>query len=260
MTFTKTPKMPVLFVGHGSPMNAIEDNEFSRTWSTVGKALSMSQTILCISAHWETTGTFVTAMDRPETIHDFYGFPQELSEMLYPAPGAPHFARQTKQIVHRADVHLTDEWGLDHGTWSVLCRMYPDANVPTYQLSLDRTQTASYHYALAQELSPLREQGVLIVGSGNVVHNLRMARFDGTAYDWAIAFDDWVKQRLLDRDHQALTDYHLVGQMGHLAVPTPEHYLPLLYAIALQTKDESITFFNEKVVYGTISMRGLTIH
>lgn len=164
-------RMPVLFVGHGSPMNAIEDNEFSRAWTALGEALPVPQAILCISAHWETAGTSVTAMEQPRTIHDFYGFPGELFEMTYPTPGAPRLAELTRQVVRAADVHLDHEWGLDHGTWSVLCRMYPKADIPVYQMSLDRTQSAQDHYGLAQELTPLREQGVLIVGSGNVVHN-----------------------------------------------------------------------------------------
>jgi 4,5-DOPA dioxygenase extradiol len=251
--------LPVTFVGHGSPMNAIEGNEFSKSWAALGKSLPTPQAILCISAHWETEGTFVTAMERPRTIHDFYGFPARLFRMEYPAPGAPGFAELTRDLVRKTDVQLDKDWGLDHGTWSVLSRMYPEADIPTYQMSLDRSQPAQVHYDLARELQPLRERGVLIVGSGNVVHNLGMARPGSPPYDWAVEFDAWVKERLLQGDHRALIDYHQLGQVGRLAVPTPEHYLPLLYAIALQREGESITFFCEKVIYCSISMRALIV-
>jgi 4,5-DOPA dioxygenase extradiol len=259
----RSQPMPVLFVGHGSPMNAIEDNEFSQSWATLAAALPPPRAILCISAHWETPGTQVTAMAHPRTIHDFYGFPEALYQIQYPAPGAPALARRTQQLVQHARVELDEQWGLDHGTWSVLRRMYLQADVPTYQMSLDYARDAAGHYALARELRPLRDEGVLIIGSGNIVHNLAAMRLDASAYDWAIEFDRRVQALLLARDHQALIDYQGLGPSARWAVPTPEHYLPLLYAIALQDADEPISFStgasSEPVVYGSISMRALAI-
>jgi 4,5-DOPA dioxygenase extradiol len=260
---SRSQPMPVLFVGHGSPMNAIEDNEFSQAWARLAASLPTPRAILCISAHWETPGTQVTAMARPRTIHDFYGFPEALYQVQYPAPGAPDLARRTKQLVHLAQVELDERWGLDHGTWSVLRRMYPQADVPTYQMSLDYTRDGAGHYALAHELRPLRDEGVLVIGSGNVVHNLAAMRFNAAAYDWAIEFDRRVQTLLLAHDHQALIDYPGLGPSARWAVPTSEHYLPLLYAIALQDPDEAIAFpigtDGEPVIYGSISMRALAI-
>jgi 4,5-DOPA dioxygenase extradiol len=251
--------MPVLFVGHGSPTNAIEDNAFSESWRDIARRLPEPSAILCISAHWETRGTRVTVATQPRTIHDFYGFPEALYQVQYPAPGAPEWAERTRQVVRCTEVRLDDEWGLDHGTWSVLVNMYPDAHIPTYQMSLDRTQPPRHHYGLGRELRALRAEGLLILGSGNLVHNLRLARQGAAPYDWAVAFDEWATARLVEQDHQALIDYGQMGQTARLAVPTNEHYLPLLYAIATQGPNEKISFACPEIVFGSVSMRALII-
>lgn len=258
MTVTNST-MPMLFIGHGSPLNAIEDNEFSRSWAEIARRLPTPQAILCVSAHWETQGTYVTAMEQPQTIHDFGGFPRALYEMQYPAPGAQEFALLAQTAVHKTTVRLDHTWGLDHGTWSVLVNMYPEATIPTFQLSLDYSQPARYHYELAQELKVLRKQGVLIIGSGNIVHNLRMMQYNRQPYDWAIEFDTWVKTCLQSQDHDALINYNRFGQTAQLAVPTPEHYLPLLYVIGPQERDEPLTFACERIVLGSVSMRAVII-
>jgi 4,5-DOPA dioxygenase extradiol len=247
--------MPVLFVGHGSPMNAIEDNPFSQAWQAAGRALPRPKAILCISAHWETRGTQVTTMQQPRTIHDFMGFPRALFEVQYPAPGAPDLAEQIRQVVKTADVQPDLTWGLDHGTWSVLSRMYPKADVPVVQLSLDRTRPPADHYALGQQLRELRQEGVLIVGSGNIVHNLRLLVFEDTAYDWALDFDARVKQWILDGDHEPIIQYQKHGQAAELSVNSAEHYLPLLYILGLQEEGEAVKFFADQVIYGSLSMR-----
>lgn len=252
-------KMPVLFVGHGNPMNAIEDNEFSRTWTEIGKKLIVPKAILCVSAHWLTKGTGVCAVPHPETIHDFGGFPQALFDVQYNAPGAPDFAEATKQLITKTNVALDFEWGLDHGCWSVLNKMFPAATIPVYQLSIDYYATPQYNYELAQQLKDLRKKGVLIIGSGNIVHNLRMAQFTDFAYDWAIEFDEKIKGFIQNGDHQSIIDYPKLGQAAKLSVPTNDHYLPLLYSLALQEKDETLAFFNEKTTAGAISMRSLII-
>jgi len=252
-------KMPVLFVGHGSPMNAIEDNEFSRAWVEAGKALPRPSAILSISAHWESDGTLVTAMEQPKTIYDFYGFPESLYEVKYPAPGSLELARLVQETVQKTQVRLDQAWGLDHGTWIVLCRMFPMADIPVVQLSLDRTQPPPFHYALGKELRPLRNKGILIVGSGNIVHNLGMMAWQGKAYDWAIEFDEAIKQSILSGDHASIIHYQDLGQAARLSVPTNEHYLPLLYALALQDRQERIRFFADRVTLGSISMRSLWI-
>jgi len=251
--------MPALFVGHGSPMNAIEDNAFSQSWVALGARLPRPVAVLCISAHWLTEGTSVTAMETPRTVHDFGGFPDELYRVSYPAPGAPDVARRITEIVQSTEVRLDEEWGLDHGAWSVLRRMYAQADVPTIQLSLDYSLPPSDHYALARELRPLRDQSVLIVGSGNAVHNLRRMSPGAGAFDWATEYDEWVKARLLAGDHQALIDYQDLGQLARLAHPTPDHYWPLLYAIAVRDEGEPLSFFGEQIVFGSVSMRGVVI-
>lgn len=257
-------KMPILFVGHGSPMNAIEDNEFSRAWKSIGQELPKPRAILCVSAHWYTRGTLVTGMDKPKTIHDFGGFPRELYEQEYPAPGSPALARLTQAAIKRTDVIFDEEWwGLDHGTWSVLARMFPQADVPVVQLSIDGTQPGEYHYALGQELNALRNKGVLIVGSGNIVHNLQLASFqeDGQdqAYDWAIEFDQTIKDLIERGDHASIVNYQKLGQAARLSIPTNDHYLPLLYILALQAKHETVRFFADKVLAGSLSMRSVLI-
>jgi 4,5-DOPA dioxygenase extradiol len=252
-------KMPVIFVGHGSPMNAIENNEFSHAWTEIGSSIPPLTGIICISAHWETNGVFVTAMETPKTIHDFSGFPTSLYKMQYPAPGSPELAQLIKKIVKDVDVRLDNTWGLDHGTWSVLCRMFPKADIPVIQLSLDRNQNASFHYALGKKLNLLRHKGILIIGSGNIVHNLRVMSWKDEGYDWAIEFDEIIKQLILAGDHEALVNYEKLGKASRLSIPTNEHYLPLLYILALQDDQEQVHFFTDKVTLGSISMRSLWI-
>ncbi len=258
---TSTGRMPALFVGHGSPMNAIKETEFRRGWAEVARKLPRPKAVLCISAHWETRGVFVTASERPETMHDFYGFPPELFAVRYPAPGDPNLARTTAGLAHSAPIGLDKERGLDHGSWSVLGAMYPKADVPVVQLSLDTFRPASFHDALARQLAPLREQGVLVLGSGNMVHNLRLIDFDRTdGYDWAVRFNDELKRRIRSGDRSALVDYAALGPDASRAVPTPEHYLPLLYALALRDGGDQVDFFNDKVTAGSISMTSIVIH
>jgi len=252
-------KMPALFIGHGNPMNAIEDNSFSNAWKKTAEQLPKPTAILCISAHWQTKGTFVTAMEKPRTIHDFGGFPKELFDKQYPAPGAVALAKETAKLVHHTQVGLDEEWGLDHGTWSVLAQMYPLADVPVYQLSLDYTQPPAWHYSLARELSVLRNKGVLIVGSGNIVHNLELVNWNGGAYDWAVEFDQTAMRLINNHDHEALIHYDRLGEAARLSIPTNEHYLPLLYTLALQDKTELHSFFAEETVMGSVSMRSLKI-
>ncbi|HUM46714.1 MAG TPA: 4,5-DOPA dioxygenase extradiol [Chitinophagales bacterium] len=260
-SFTSTPKMPVLFLGHGSPMNAIEQNEFSKGWENIGKTLPAPSAILCVSAHWETKGTFVTAMEKPETIHDFGGFPKELFDLQYPAPGSPELANETKNTVKKTMVALDQSWGLDHGCWSVVKHLYPNANIPVIQLSLDRFQSPQYHYDLAKELAPLREKGILIIGSGNMVHNLRIMNWNTpeTGFDWALEANATLKKLIMNNDHQQVIKYDSLGKSLQLAVPTPEHFLPLLYTLGLKAADESVSFFNDKTIMGSISMTSLKI-
>ncbi len=253
-------KMPAVFLGHGSPMNAIEDNAFRRAWSGLAAQLPRPKAILCISAHWETRGVALTAAERPETIHDFYGFPPQLFAVQYPAPGDPGLAQTAAQLLAPWSARLDARRGLDHGSWSVLWPMYPRADVPVVQLSLDTNEPASFHYELARALAPLREQGVLILGSGNIVHNLRLLDYrrpDG--FDWTARFDREVRARIEARDHDALIRYDEFGDDARRAIPTPEHYLPLLYVLALQDERERASFFNDQTVMGSISMTSVII-
>lgn len=252
------PLMPALFIGHGSPMNAIEDNEFTQAWAEVGQSIPKPKAILCISAHWQTIGTQVTAMEQPKTIHDFFGFPQALFDASYPALGSPELARLIQQTVRSTPIQFDHKWGLDHGTWSVLCRMFPDADVPVVQLSLDQHKAPEFHYELGKELRQLRRRGVLIVGSGNIVHNLRAITWNDEAYDWAVEFDERIKQSILTSNHEAIINFDQLGEIARLAVPTDEHFLPLLYVLACQEKEE-FSFFTEEVTMGAISMRSLRI-
>ena len=259
-----TERMPVLFLGHGSPMNAIEENEFVQGFCKFAKEIPKPAAVLCISAHWETRGTFVTAMERPKTIHDFGGFPEELYQVQYPAPGNPDLAKEVQDKVKHSEIGLDVNWGLDHGAWSVIKHMYPEADVPVIQMSLDYQQTPQYHYALAKELNFLRNKGVLIVGSGNMVHNLRMVdwrRLDEVdyGYDWALEAREKMKKYILCGDHRQLINYHMQGKEFNLAIPTPEHYLPLLYALALKDDDEQVSLFNDKAVGGSLTMTSVKI-
>lgn len=254
-----TETMPLLFIGHGYPMNAIEDNKYSRSWKEIAATLPKPKAILCVSAHWETSGTFVTAMKSPRTIHDFGGFPQALFDVQYPAPGSLEIAKETAKEIKSTTVGLDEKWGLDHGTWSVLLPMYPKADIPVLQLSIDRTQPPSYHFELAGELAKLRERGVLIIGSGNVVHNLRMIRSDDKPYDWATEFDEFVKAQIIKRDYKALIEYEKQGNAAKLSIPTNEHYLPMLYTLGLTGKNEEVSFFNEGIDLGSASMRSFVV-
>lgn len=256
-----SPKMPVLFVGHGNPMNAITENSFTRGWRQAIAGLPQPNAILCVSAHWETRGTKVTAMKQPRTIHDFGGFPQALFDVQYPSPGAPAYAKEVQEMVDLTRVGLDHEWGLDHGTWSILVKMFPQANIPVFQLSLDYTQPPQFHYNLAKQLAGLRQKGVLIIGSGNIVHNLRMAdlREGSQPYDWALEFDALSKKLIKEGRHNDLINYHTLGSAAHLSIPTPEHYLPLLYTLALQDGKDEISFFNEELAFRSGSMRSVKI-
>jgi 4,5-DOPA dioxygenase extradiol len=261
---TPTEKMPVLFLGHGSPMNAIEENEFVAGFRTIGKTIPKPKAILVISAHWETRGTFVTAMDKPRTIHDFGGFPQTLFDVQYPAPGSPELAAETKRIIQTTTVELDEKWGLDHGAWSVVKHLYPDADVPVIQMSMDYTQGAQYHYDLAKQLAVLRKKGVLIIGSGNMVHNLRMVAWDklnagSFGFDWAIEANEQMKKFILADDHQSLINFKSQGRAFDLAIPSPEHYLPLIYSMALKERNEQITLFNDKALGGSLTMTSVKI-
>lgn len=265
MTFGEnTPRMPVLFVGHGSPMNAIEENEFSETWEKLGKTLPKPKTILCISAHWETKGTLVTAVPKPQTIHDFGGFPKALFDVQYPAPGSPELAHETKRIVTKTTIGLDEKWGLDHGAWSVIRRIYPEADVPVIEMSMDYSQGPQYHYELGKQLAALRNKGVLIIGSGNMVHNLRMVAWDKMnepeyGFDWAIQANEKFKQLIQSGNHKELINYSSLGREVQLAVPTPDHYLPLLYALSLKEENEAVSFFNDKPVMGSLTMTSVKI-
>jgi len=254
-----TEKMPVLFVGHGNPMNAIEVNDFSNAWIAAGKELPQPRAIICVSAHWITRGTMVTAMDKPRMIYDMYGFPPELYEVRYDAPGSPDLAEQVRRIIKTTEVKDDHEWGLDHGTWSVLNRMFPKANIPVIQMSLDATIRAEKHYEVAAQLKELREEGVLIIGSGNIVHNLRMARFDDSAYDWAVEFDRRVANWIEQNDHDPIVNFEKGDQAAALAINSAEHYVPLLYSLALRDESDKVSFFADKVMGGSISMRSVKI-
>jgi len=254
--------MPVLFVGHGSPMNGIEDNEFSATWTAIAKDIPQPAAVLVVSAHWFTKGTHITAMDFPQTIHDFGGFPQELFEVVYPAPGNPALAAETAGLITSTNVGLDHDWGLDHGAWTVVRHMYPDASIPVLQLSIDYTKDARYHYDLAGELSLLRRKGVLIMGSGNMVHNLRMVDWrmmDGGGYDWALQMNDQFKSLILNNEHRPLIDFQSLGKEAMLAIPTPEHYLPLMYTLGLKNDNEPVSLFNDKALGGSLTMTSVKV-
>jgi 4,5-DOPA dioxygenase extradiol len=257
-------KMPVLFVGHGSPMNAIEENEFVTGWHNIAKTLPPPSAIICISAHWETNGTFITAMDNPRTIHDFGGFPRQLYEVQYKAPGSPSLAAGTKSLISSTDTVLDNTWGLDHGAWSVIRHLYPLADVPVIELSLDYHKLPRAHFELARELAPLRRQGVLIIGSGNMVHNLGLVSWErmnevGFGFDWAVAANEKMKQFIFKGDFKSLIDYKLQGSEFNMAIPTPDHFLPLLYALALKEEDEPVSLFNDKPVAGSLTMTSVRI-
>jgi 4,5-DOPA dioxygenase extradiol len=263
----KSKLLPALFVGHGNPMNAVEDNEFSRRWQEVGKSLPRPQAILCVSAHWETWGSLVTAMEKPRTIHDFGGFPPELYQAQYPAPGSTWLAGEVRQSLSGGAVGFDLDWGLDHGCWSVLKRMFPAADLPVVQLSLDYTLSPREHYALGRELAGLREKGILILGSGNMVHNLGLVEVRGGGrdfnrpfgFDWAIEANGLFKKLIGEGGHEKLAAYDDLGEAARLAVPTPEHFLPLLYVLAVKQAGEKIDCFNDRLLAGSISMASFVV-
>lgn len=257
-------KLPVLFIGHGSPMNGIENNEFSRTWAKFGKEIPKPKAVLVISAHWLTNGTLVTAMENPITIHDFGGFPKKLFDVEYPAKGNPELAKVTSKLITSTYVGLDHDWGLDHGTWTVVRHMYPNADIPVLQLSIDFSKPAQYHYDLAIQLSSLRKKGVLIIGSGNMVHNLRMVAWDKLnepeyGFDWAIEMNTIFKDKISSGDFKSLINYEKLSNAAKLAIPTTDHYYPLLYSIALQDSSDEISFFNDKPVGGSLTMTSVKI-
>lgn len=263
-TFLPTEKMPILFLGHGSPMNAIEENEFVTEFRNLAQKIPTPKAIICISAHWETKGTWVTAMEKPKTIHDFGGFPKALFEVQYPALGSPTLAQEVKDTLTGIEVGLDQHWGFDHGAWSVVKHLYPKADIPMIQLSLDATKDPSYHYNLAKELTKLRHKGVLIIGSGNMVHNLKLIAWDklnsnNYSFDWAKEAQEKMKSFIADKNHQALIQYTQQGNAFRLAIPTPEHFLPLLYILGLQQANEEAILFNDKAVAGSLTMTSLYI-
>lgn len=256
--------MPVLFVGHGSPMNGIEDNDFSRRWKEMAKEIPAPAAVLVVSAHWFTRGTKITAMDFPPTIHDFGGFPKALFDVQYNAPGNPALAKETASLITFTAVELNHDWGLDHGAWTIIRHMYPEANIPVLQLSIDYTKNAQYHYDLAKELYALRKKGVLIIGSGNMVHNLGMIAWDKMkepeyGYDWAIKLNEQFKNLITNGDHQTLIKYEALGKEARLAIPTPEHYLPLMYTLGLKGENDPVSFFNDRAVAGSLTMTSVKL-
>ena len=256
--------MPALFIGHGSPMNGIEDNLFSNRWKQLGKELPVPKAVLVISAHWLTKGTFVTAVDKPQTIHDFGGFPQALFDAQYPAPGDAQLAASISEFSAEHSIGLDHEWGLDHGSWTILKHIYPNADIPVLQLSIDYNQPPAYHYELAKALAGLRKRGILIIGSGNMVHNLRMVDFarlneDNYGFDWALELNELFKTKILSGDHQALINYSSLHSASNLAIPTPDHYYPLLYTLGLQQPSDGVSFFNDRAVAGSLTMTSVVL-
>jgi 4,5-DOPA dioxygenase extradiol len=263
-SFSDTDQMPLLFTGHGNPMNAIEENHFVKGFRNIAQTLPKPNAVLCISAHWFTNGTKVTAMEKPKTIHDFYGFPPELYAVTYPAEGCPELAKASKQLLSPTPVELDEKWGLDHGAWSVIKRLYPHADTPVVQLSIDYTKPAEYHFNLAKQLSALRNKGVLIIGSGNIIHNLRLVDFKNFdkknyGYDWAIEAHEKINSLIENENFAPLLNYEKLGTAVNLAVPTPDHYLPLMYVLGLKQKHETIGFFNDELVAGSLSMTSIKI-
>ncbi len=258
-TFGNSSKMPVFFIGHGNPMNSIEDNPFTKSLHQMGSSVTVKpNAILVVSAHWLTKGTYVSTAPQPETIYDFGGFPAELYKVTYPAPGSPEYARKVLEAVPGSKENK--DWGLDHGAWSILKHMFPDATIPVFEMSIDYSQSMQYHFDLAKQLKALRNQGVLIIGSGNIVHNLRMwfAKGDEKPYDWAVEFDEWVKDRILHQDYDSLIHYEKKGSVATLSVPTVDHYVPMIYSLALADTNEEIKFTYEEV-FTAASMRAFRI-
>ncbi|HEX8172257.1 MAG TPA: 4,5-DOPA dioxygenase extradiol [Thermoanaerobaculia bacterium] len=255
-------RMPAVFFGHGNPMNAIERNAYTEAWSAIGRALPRPRAIVSVSAHWYLPGTLVTAMERPRTIHDFGGFPRPLYEFQYPAPGAPDLAARVAELLAPVGTGQDHRWGLDHGTWSVLCHVYPDASIPIIQLSIDETQPAQFHYDLGRKLAPLRDEGILVIGSGNLVHNLHTyawGRQVSEPFDWAVRFETKARELMQSGNHQPLIDYEAMGPDAMRSAPTPDHYLPLLYVLGAAHPDDQVTFPVEGVDGGSVSMLSVQI-
>lgn len=252
-------RMPVLFVGHGSPMNAVEDNAYTAVWKRLPEQIQKPKAILCVSAHWYTQGTRTQDALHPRTVYDMYGFPPQLYQVKYPASGAPDLAHQLAQMLPR-QVDIDNEWGVDHGTWSVLCRMYPKADIPVYQLSVDLSAPASIHYALGQALSPLREEGILLMGSGNVVHNLGLLDWSKKGgFTWAVEFDAYIRDRIVHGEHEDVVHYEKAGESSRQAFYTPDHFYPLLYVLGACEPNEKVHIFNESCLMGSLSMTGYLI-
>jgi 4,5-DOPA dioxygenase extradiol len=254
--------MPAIFFGHGNPMNALADNEYTRAWAAIGDAIGKPKAVLCVSAHWYIPATAVTAMDRPRTIHDFGGFPRELFAVEYPAPGSPDLASRVRDLLGDGVIADTEQWGLDHGTWSVLCHVFPEADVPIVQISINESETGIFHYELGRRLAPLRDEGVLVVGSGNIVHNLHTyawGKHGVEPFDWAIRFDELVRAHITSDNHGPLINYETIGRDALLAAPTPDHYLPLLYILGLKSEGEKVSFPVEGFDGGSISMTAVKI-
>lgn len=260
-----TPIMPILFIGHGSPMNAIENNEFSKMWTELGSNLPIPRAIVCISAHWETRGTFVTTENQPKTIHDFSGFPRELYLQKYQSPGAPLLAQDVIDNIKTTHIEGENKWGLDHGTWTILKYTYPQASIPVIQISIDHYKNPQWHYDLGKELAFLRSKGVLVIGSGNMIHNLRMMRIAGDdfnaeyGYDWAFDINNIIKNNLMEGNVKSLINYHSLHKDASLAIPTPEHYIPMLYILGMKSKNERIRIFNDKVIAASLNMTSFIV-
>ena len=257
-----TNRMPTIFFGHGNPMNAVMKNSYTEAWATVGSSVPRPKAILCVSAHWYIPGVAVTAMSSPRTIHDFGGFPQELYAVQYPAPGSPGLAQRVSELLAPLPVLLNQDWGLDHGTWSVLCHVFPDADIPVVQLSIDETRPPEFHYQLGKQLQPLRDEGVLVIGSGNIIHNLHTyawGKHEVEPFDWAVRFETLARQVLLRGDDAILVDYESLGSDGMLAAPTPDHYLPLLFVLGLRRENDTVSFPVEGFDGGSISMLSVQI-
>ena len=249
--------MPAIFFGHGNPMNAVQQNDWTAAWANIGKTIQRPRAVLCISAHWYLPATLVTAMTAPRTIHDFGGFPQQLYRVQYPASGDPELALRVQELLSPVGVGLDNSWGLDHGTWSVLTHVFPDADIPVVQLSIDETQPADFHFELGRRLTPLRDEGILIIGSGNLVHNLHTyawGRHMPEPYDWAVRFETTARELMRSGEFEPLIQYDSLGRDAVLSIPTPDHYFPLLYVIGTKQKDDAVTFPVEGVDGGSVSM------
>ncbi len=254
--------MPAIFFGHGNPMNALYDNDYTRAWTQIGRSIPKPKAILCVSAHWYIPAVAVTAMERPRTIHDFGGFPRELFEVRYPAPGSPELAGRVVELLGENVIQDEEHWGLDHGTWSVLCHVFPEADIPVVQLSLNEAEPAAFHYQLARRLAPLRDEGILVIGSGNLVHNLHTyawGKKDVEPFDWAMRFEETAREKMLAGDHTSLIGYEELGRDAMLSAPTPDHYLPLLYVLALQREGDEVSFPVGGFDGGSISMTSVKL-